>query len=518
VNLRLAAPAILIASLLLLPFLGKPFTIDDPLYLREAAHVLVDPAHPADFEQVWNSGERRNLSQFQLGGTLPAYLLTPVAALGTREWIAHLYQWCYLVVLLIACAAVARRMDCGPRGATMVALLVACNPITLGMSATCMPDVMAAALGMFGIDRVLNFAERRRTIDGLLGGVLLAAAALCRASALPLVAVSLLLLWPVVRKESGRILWPIAVALVLVAAGSLLGRGAVSSGTVAGSFRLLTSTRNIPRNALSFFAYQALVGPLVLYWILTRGWRAAAGAGALIAVGLALAQSQSPNLHEHAVPGALAICTLIACGDLFRTLPHRLPFIVWLGSGLVVLPYVFLAPKYLLPGIPAAALIIVLDASRRRQPRFPLTASILLAAGWIAGALIVAGDTTLANAQRAAAERIVHGAKQRGATIWAGGQWAFLEYAQRAGGQALANTAPLPRPGDFVVISRLSYYGNFDKSPLRRELLYTIPDRRCGIFVLNRALHAGFFSNRLGYLPFALGCAELDRFDVFRIE
>jgi hypothetical protein len=42
-------------------------------------------------------------------------------------------------------------------------------------------------------------------------------------------------------------------------------------------------------------------------------------------------------------------------------------------------------------------------------------------------------------------------------------------------------------------------------------------DRRCGVFVLNRALHAGFFSNRFGYLPFAIGCAELNRYDVYRI-
>src|SRR5690348_3973312 len=111
-NLRLAAPAILLASLLLLPFLNKPFTIDDPLFLRAAQHALSDPAHPADFEQVWNSGDRLRLSQYWLGGTLPAYLLMPVAALGAAEWAAHLYQWLVLCLFLMACVAVARRMGC----------------------------------------------------------------------------------------------------------------------------------------------------------------------------------------------------------------------------------------------------------------------------------------------------------------------------------------------------------------------------------------------------------------------
>ena len=66
-TLRLAVPAIVVASLLLLPFLNKPFTIDDPLFLREARHALVDPLHPADFEQVWNAGDRLKLSQYLLG-------------------------------------------------------------------------------------------------------------------------------------------------------------------------------------------------------------------------------------------------------------------------------------------------------------------------------------------------------------------------------------------------------------------------------------------------------------------
>jgi len=63
-TLRLAAPAIILASLLLLPFLNRPFTIDDPLFLRAAEHTLIDPLHPANFEQVWNAGDRRRLSEY----------------------------------------------------------------------------------------------------------------------------------------------------------------------------------------------------------------------------------------------------------------------------------------------------------------------------------------------------------------------------------------------------------------------------------------------------------------------
>ena len=101
--------------------------------------------------------------------------------------------------------------------------------------------------------------------------------------------------------------------------------------------------------------------------------------------------------------------------------------------------------------------------------------------------------------------------------VWAAGQWAFLGYAQEAGAQPLANTAPLPKPGDYVVVSRLDYYGNLDQLLPRRELINSQIDRRCGVFVMNRPLAAGFYSIRFGYLPFAIGCSELNRYDEYRV-
>ena len=68
------------------------------------------------------------------------------------------------------------------------------------------------------------------------------------------------------------------------------------------------------------------------------------------------------------------------------------------------------------------------------------------------------------------------------------------------------------------MISRLDYYGKLDQLPLQLELVNVRQDKRCGVFVLNRRLGAGFYSNRFGYLPFAIGCAEVNRYDVFRVR
>ena len=509
-TLRLAAPAIVLASLLLLPFLDKPLTIDDPLFLRAAEHALVDPLHPGNFEQVWNAGDRLPLSQYWLGGTLPAYVLAPVAALGNREWIAHLYQWGILCVFLLGCVSVARRLGCDRRQAGAVGLLVASNPVTLALSATSMPDVMAVAFGVWGVDRVLAFREERRRGTGAAAGSLLAAAVLCRGSTLALLLVAALLLTPSEWKRAWTCYWPLAIAGLLAGAWLFLQHGRETA------VQSLTGLRNVPRNLVGFLCFQALTGPLLAYSLLSRGWRFAAGAAGVVAVGTGLGFASSANLAQYAVPAAWGVCFVAACALIVLDLRHVAPLVVWLCAGLAALPYVQMAAKYLLPGVPAAALLIVLHAARVPQPRYPLTVALLIAVGWIAGAAIVVGDATLAGSQREAVRRHIAPAVSRGETVWAGGQWAFLEYAQRAGAKALGNTPPLPQAGGRIVISRLDYYGRFEELPFRRELLGVFVDRRCGVFVLNRAMHAGFYSSRFGYLPFAVGCGELNRYEVYR--
>jgi hypothetical protein len=541
---RLAAPAILVASLLLLPFLNKPFTIDDPLFLREARHALVDPLDPADFEQVWNQGDRQKLSQYLVGGTLPAYVLAPVAALGGREWMAHLYQWLLLCGFLVASVSVARRLGCDRRQASTAGLLIASNPVTLGMAATCMPDVMAVMFGMAGMDRLLLFREGRRWGTGLAGGLLLAAAVLCRATTAPLVLVAALVLMPRMGKRAAKCLWPLGMAVVVAAVLLSLNRGPAAGATVGAAFQALTSMRNVPRNLVAFLGYQALTGPLLVYALLGRGWKFACVVAAMVALGVALSRlAGSANLVLYAVPAALGICFVAACVGVVRDIqgeplptqrvPRRgsdvltepgaiwvgsaLPLLIWLGAGLVALPYVHMGAKYLLPGVPAAALLVVLHGARVRQRRYPVTVALVIALGWISGALIVVGDSTLAWSQRDAVDRLIAPRIHRGLTVWAGGQWAFLAYAEDAGARALANTPPLPAPGDTIVISRLDYYGKLDRLPIHRELLHTRSDSRCGVFVLNRRLGAGFYSIRFGYLPFAIGCGEVNAYDIYRV-
>ena len=71
--LACAWPALLLATVCLLPFLNKPFPIDDPWFLTMAQQIVKHPAHPMDFEICWNTGlsdECTKAYQFASGNPL----------------------------------------------------------------------------------------------------------------------------------------------------------------------------------------------------------------------------------------------------------------------------------------------------------------------------------------------------------------------------------------------------------------------------------------------------------------
>ncbi len=323
------------------------------------------------------------------------------------------------------------------------------------------------------------------------------------------------------------------MAAVLATVFVSLNRGPADHATVAGAFQSLTSLRNLPRNLVAFLCYQALAGPLLVYALLYRGWKFAGIIAALVVLGVALSKVHaSANLVLYAVPAALGVSFLVSAAGLLSDFKRplsdafsrhfhggALTLFVWLASGMVALPYVHMSAKYLLPGVPAAALLIVLHAARVRQQRYPFTVALLIALGWISGALIVWGDTTLASSQREAVDGLIVPRIRRGLKVWAGGQWAFLAYAGGCrGATATGQYAALAGPRRHHRHQPAGLLRN-DGSPSYppRAAQYANRPRAAAHFVLNRHFGAGFYSIRFGYLPFAIGCGEVNAYDLYRV-
>ena len=88
-----AWPALLFATVCLLPFLNKAFLIDDPEFLTMARQILKSPLHPMNFDQCWNVVPYcTKIYQQMPGNTLMGYALVPTVLGGVREWMAHITQ------------------------------------------------------------------------------------------------------------------------------------------------------------------------------------------------------------------------------------------------------------------------------------------------------------------------------------------------------------------------------------------------------------------------------------------
>ena len=187
---RLPWAALALAAVVLLPFLHKAYTIDDPIFLREAQNVLTDPLHPSAFPLVWSSDRRLRASEFLPGGPVAAYVLVPLALARWREWAGHLLVFVYFAIAIVATVALARRLGLSPWAQQAAGLLTASAPAALGMAGTVMPDIAAMMFTVLGMERYIEWNRSRRSAAGIWAAVFLALAALTRINLLVLLPIA----------------------------------------------------------------------------------------------------------------------------------------------------------------------------------------------------------------------------------------------------------------------------------------------------------------------------------------
>ena len=156
-------PAMCVAVLLLLPFLNTPFTIDDPIYLREAQHVLTDPLHPQAFNIVWSTDFNLRASEDSSGRYRSFLIFLYPPCWQTRpSGVGHLTQLLFLLAAIVATALTASRLGLSARQARWSAILTATCPAVLPMAATVMPDIAAMLFSILGMERIITWRDGRK--------------------------------------------------------------------------------------------------------------------------------------------------------------------------------------------------------------------------------------------------------------------------------------------------------------------------------------------------------------------
>ncbi len=521
---RSSLPAILLTTLILVPFLGKAFTIDDTVFLFEANHALSDPLHPTAFEMNWDRVPER-VSQIVPTGPVMAWLLIPSLLAGGSEWLAHVVQLAMVLIAIFATVSLALRFGLPPLWASASGLLLATTPAVLGMAGTAMPDVPAMTLGIAGIERLVAWRDDCKMHKGVLAAILLGLAPHARTHLLLLLGVATLLLVgdPLSRadwKKGPTSRWlPLAAAVLIMAVVSILTRDPnPGAGSVIGTLKKYSvSTGMVPNeaspgmasNIVAFSIHWVLVIGFAVPWtilrwrpILWRFWLFIASTG-IAAMLLHLAHPGNAPYVLAPVAGLGVSCLIDVLLDAFqRRDTIQLTLGIWLFLSLPAVVYIHFPSKYLIASAPASALLLSRTASENpRLARYVLISTVAI--GALLGVAILRADESFAEIGRLAGQKLVAPSVKAGRNVWYVGHWGFQWYAEKAGARCYNDSSPYPAVGDLLAYHPISSY-SFNRRELNKMTFLTkIEDRERGGRVMSVSAGAGFYSNDWGYLPWA---------------
>jgi hypothetical protein len=519
-------PALVLSGACLLPYLSKAFTIDDPFYLQQAEYIRTSPMHPTRMEVCWAFDNLCSpMAGVAANSLLMSYFLVPVVATGGHEWLAHLMQLLILWIGITATVSLAFRLGFGSFAAGAASMILAATPPVLAMASTAMPDILAMALGVIGIERLLAWRQDGKPIQGILSALALGLAAFTR--------MHMVLLWPCgafLLRDDTRILdlkgwlalktrwWPlVATALIFGIAYALTREWGIELGPT----QHWVATTNIYPNLRSYLIYWILALPLGAAWLLLRILRNRRMTLWLLIALCGLAIWNTLTLPLRALLATLSAgLGLVVLIDVFLWAfrsgeKRRILCAVWLLLPLAALEYFHLPVKYLVPCAPAAALLIVSILPPERW-RTAVVAGIV-AGGVVLGSLMLHADTKFAEMGREAAARLIAPHVAAGQRVWLSSQWGFQWYALKAGARLLRPN-DVPASGDYLARGEIEGYPETMKRLPSAEIAETYTVGGQGGRTMSAKDHAGLYSNRYGMLMWAWGSGEWNRYELWRFQ
>ena len=456
--LRTSAWALLLSTLLLLPFLNKAFTVDDPTFLAGAAHMLQDPLHPSAFEMVWNTPYRLRASASFANSPVMYILLMPVILAGGAEWVAHLIQFTMLLVGICATVALALRLGLSREQAGWTAAILGTTPAVLAMAGNVMPDVPSMTFGVLAMERLLAWRDSQQLRYGLLSAAFLTCAILSRGHLLLLIAPGALLLHHERLRDWILRCWPLALAPIATVLLLRLTRDPLGPSGMYAAPLSFTYLGMVLPNLVAFCTHLVIALPLALPWALQR-YRDLPYRLLLLIVPVVI------GVYVWLVPGpkwtaAMVILSMLVLIDILwdgwlRRDWQQLFLGTWLLIPLAALPYAHLPSKYLVAVAPAIAILV----TTRLNTRVLMPA---LAAGAVLGLLILQADTQLASLWREGAAKHIAPRIRAGESVWFAGSWGFYWYAEQAGARPLSLSPPFPKP---AISSSSAQQAVYEKRP-----------------------------------------------------
>lgn len=522
----------LLPLILLMPFAGKAFHIDDPVYLWVAQKIHETPLDFYGFEANWyNFDEPVYKLNYNPPGT--GYFLALIALVaGWGEVGFHVGMALCASLFSIGTYVLSRCLTRRPLLATCVAN---CTPMLVVTGTNLMTDLPMATAYVWAVAFWIYGIRQNRK-------ALLFAAACCMALS-PMFKYPGLnvapLLFAFTWMKTRRIGWwslyfliPIVVLLTYqMITNALYNTNLVANaiGTVFEFSRGDTSPIQVGVFNGTLFIGGAIVSVLCYGpWLWSPrtvliGFSLALVFTFGLSVTLLEARGITPFLIGQGVfffVGGIQIASLAVRDLAVRRDAEALLLFLWVAGTFVFTTMInwSVTVRILLPLLAPVAILLARrldeleDAGyrpRRVAYALPLVASaaISLYVGW--------ADYCLAKAGKTAANYYAKYAADHDATVYFQGHWGFQYYMQEHG-MTYFDEEISPKKGDLIVLPRLyakMFSADADRFQMREDLALSIPlDPRAA--TLNKRRGAGFYSHNFGPLPYSFGAPAAETYTV----
>jgi 4-amino-4-deoxy-L-arabinose transferase-like glycosyltransferase len=544
-GLRRLAPLLFligITVICLLPFIGKAFNIDDPLFLWAAKNIQSNPSNPYGFNVNWYGFDMR-MSEVTKNPPITSYYIAAIGSVfGWSEVALHLAFLLPAIGVVVGTYLIAGHFCKRPLVAALCSLL---TPVFLVSSTSVMSDTMMLAFWVFAVYFWISGVERNSTVRLLLSSVFIPLCALTKYFGITLV--PLLLLYSLV-KERRLGMWAlyllISVAILAWyqwATHALYGRGLLLD---AASYATEASSQfgkwSIPKVLVGLAFTGGCVAVVFFFTRLLWSTKAILG-GAIATVILAFLISSSKSIGAYSLPAdsstqwtiAIELSLFAICGisllavavlDLVR---HKnaesILLFAWIVGTFIFAAFVNWTTngRSILPMVPAAGILIVrrmeLGGKVRKYAGLKQLSAPLVGAA-ILSLAVTWGDTATADSARRAARLINGRYSTKTNNVWFQGHWGFQYYMELAGGRAIDVNKSRFAPNDIVVVPT-NNTNLFAMPPEWSKLSSTIEVQSSGwITTMHTQLGAGFYADVWGPLPFAVGDVPPERYNIFHVS
>ena len=522
----------LITCAVLGPFLGKPFNVDDPLFIWAAQHIQQHPANPYSFTVEWG-WTRFPMWKVTENPPLVCYYLALTGALfGWSEWALHSALLAPAVAVVLGTRRLAGHFCGRPVFAALLALFM---PVFLISANTVMCDIAMLAFWVWAIVLWIEGLEAGSINKLAMSGVLMALAEMTKyygACLIPLLAAYAVARQLPVRKWGQCLIIPAGVlCLYQYGTAAMYGESLLYRAMDYATYYQGQAGASRMQNGVCGLMFAGGCLTTVVFFA-PHFWRQRGAlfvAAAMLAGILLLLLSPLWKSHDNRPwiqaqmilwsMGGMMVLTLALLNVWRRRDAGSILLMLWVGGTFVFAAFCnwSVNGRSILPMTPAAAILIVqwLEKNSRvmtNAVRLSFLASVLFAV------MALCGDFSRAVAVRESVDEVAEKYASRGATLWYEGHWGFQFYMDQAKAKPMDFKQGGYRPGDYVVVPANNtnlFPPDARRASLADVFTVAVPG---WMTTFSPGLGASFYSSLLGPLPLAIGPADPEIVKVYYLN